>query len=106
MEDMLSSIRHYLVLNVLLHANLTALIKDNKFATLAKRLHDDYCYVPRLAYPLEGIPSILILHLIEAILDLWFDRDIDYQKNTRLGDQRRRFGSCALNCVDHATRQR
>lgn len=81
MDDMLSAIRHYAVRNELVHANLTALIKDNKFATLAKRLHDDYCDVPRLTSPLEEMPSALMLQLIEAIINLWFDRDPDYPED-------------------------
>jgi hypothetical protein len=78
MDDMLGSIRHYAVRNELVHSNLTALIKENRFATLAKRLHDDYCDIPRLISPLEDMPSSLMLHLLEVIIDLWFERDSDY----------------------------
>ena len=81
MDDMLSSIRHYVARNKLMHANLTALIKDNKFATLAKRLHDDYCNIPHLVFSLEGIFSSLMLHLIQAIIDSCFDRDPDYPED-------------------------
>ncbi|KAN0073005.1 hypothetical protein V8E54_009119 [Elaphomyces granulatus] len=73
--DTLASIHHYAVRNELVHSNLLSLVKEGDFWALAKRLHDDYCDVPRLATCINDSTSGLMLTLIESIINIWFDRN-------------------------------
>jgi hypothetical protein len=73
--DMLASIHHYAVRNEVVHSNLLSLVKEGNFSALAKRLHDDYCDVPRLITCINDSTSDLMLTLIEWIINLWFDRN-------------------------------
>jgi hypothetical protein len=77
LTDMLQNIHYYAVRNEIVHANLLALVKDGEFPTLAKRLYDDYCDVPRFIACFENRTSDMMLTLIESIINLWFDRDLD-----------------------------
>jgi len=57
------------------HSNLLSLVKEGNFSALAKRLHDDYCDVPRPITCINDSTSDLMLTLIESIINLWFDRN-------------------------------
>jgi hypothetical protein len=54
---------------------LLSLVKEGDFWALAKRLHDDYCDVPRLTTCINDSTSDLMLTLIESIINIWFDRN-------------------------------
>ena len=73
--DTMASIHHYAVRNELVHSNLLSLVKESNFWALAKRLHDDYCDVPRLTTCINDSTSDLMLTLIESIINIWFDRN-------------------------------
>lgn len=44
------------------------------FVDLKKRLHDDVCSIPLVVPAIEHIQLELMLRVLGAIIDLWFDQ--------------------------------
>lgn len=80
-ENMYAIIDHYAIRNELLHSNMIPFIKAGKYDTLKKRLHDDFCDVPLVVAPVEGVQSELMIALLNTMIDHWFDRDPDEPHN-------------------------
>lgn len=96
MKDMLAAIHCYALRNEMVHSNLTALIEAGSFFDLAKILHDDLCDVRIIIASEHVFVSDMIVRVIEALVDLWFDRDLkepeNYQLWTATEELRRRRG--------------
>jgi hypothetical protein len=76
-ENMYAIIDHYATRNELLHSDMIPFIKAGKYHTLQKRLHDDFCDIPLVVAPVEGVQSELMITLLNTMIDHWFDRDTD-----------------------------
>jgi hypothetical protein len=74
-NDTLAIIGHYATRNVLMHSNLFHIVKAWKPATLAKRLHDDFCDLPNIVPASQVAELNLMQQLIASIIGLWFRRD-------------------------------
>lgn len=74
MNDMVQAIRLYSERNQVVHTNIIPLIKSGRFFDLAKHLYDDFCDISLLISDDEDLADLL-KHLVESIIDLWFDRD-------------------------------
>lgn len=75
MDDLFTIIYHYAVRNELPHANFLPMIKHGHFHDLMKRLHDDFCYIPKFVSAPEDMQLDLMVKLLETMIKLWFDRD-------------------------------
>jgi hypothetical protein len=74
-KDTLEIVKQYGTRNNLLHANLLPLIKGGLFASLAKRLHLDYCDLPLLVPASDKADLRILEALLNSMIDLWFVRD-------------------------------
>ena len=72
MSDTLEFIHHYAVRNSLLHANITAMIKDGKFSTLARVLYNDFCDIPKVISASEGSEAPVLSTLLKKMIEQWF----------------------------------
>ena len=84
LDHMLAVIHHYAVRNELLHANLLPMIKHGHYHDLMKRLHDDFCNIPKVVFALEDVQFDLMVKLLETMINLWFDRDEDEPDNMQM----------------------
>ena len=74
MKDMIQAIGLYSEKNQVDHTNIIPTIKSGHFFDLAKYLYNDTCDIPLLISDDHKLTELL-KHLIESIIDLWFDRD-------------------------------
>lgn len=54
---------------------------------LKKRLHDNFCYIPLVVPVTEHIQLELILKVLGAIINLWFDQDLEDPDNYQMWTQ-------------------
>lgn len=84
LENMLKIIHHYAVRNELMHANLLPMIKHGQFHDLMKRLHDDFCNIPKIVSAPDDVQIDLMIKLLETMINLWFDRDEEEPDNVQM----------------------
>lgn len=83
-KNMYAIINHYAIRNELLHSNMIPLIKAGLFDDLKKRLHDDFCDVPLVVAPVEGVQSQLMITLLNTMIEHWYGRDPDEPTNYQM----------------------
>ena len=71
-KEVVTMICLYATRNKIVHADLEGLIKEGKFNDLAKRLHDDYCDVPKAF--INELEAFILSKALKQIIDKWFVR--------------------------------
>lgn len=85
--DMLGAIHLYAARDELPEANLPVMVREGLYMDLKKRLHDDFCYIPLVVPVTEHILLELILKVLGAIINLWFDQDLEDPDNYQMWTQ-------------------
>lgn len=60
------------------------MIKHGHFHDLMKRLHDDFCNIPKVVSALDDVQLDLMVKLLETMINLWFDRDEEEPDNMQM----------------------